>query len=527
MVDQLHLSNAEFSLLCEVTSSLHTIRDMDEMILDIFSKIKPILNIEGVSIALHEPARHEFYFIRTAGECTAIKNPDNSMLRFPDDHGVAGWVMAQGCAAVINDVSRDKRFFGGVDEKGGFSTRSMICIPLQTRKGFLGVLYALNKVEGEFTEREGKILEFLSGTIAISLENARLYGELKDHLDTLARENQILLSQMQAEAGFKEIIGSSPPMRRMFELIGKVIDSPTTVLIQGETGTGKELVAKVIHYNGPLKNKAFVAENCAALPENLLESELFGHVKGAFTGAVTNKKGLFEIADGGTIFLDEIGEMSPLMQVKLLRVLQEGQFRPIGGSQIRQVNVRVIAATNRNLEEEVRKGNFREDLYYRINVFQITPPPLRERKEDIPFLVRHFLGKYAEKNGKPIPHITPQVIDLLSRFNWPGNVRELENEIERALTMAGRCRSISVDFLSDKIKRLSDEPAGDARQDKSETLKDAIQRIESNRIREALAASGGNRSKTAKILGLSRQGLLNKIAAYNIPLTELDDTQKA
>jgi transcriptional regulator with GAF, ATPase, and Fis domain len=500
---------------------------MDEMILDIFSKIKPILNIEGASIALHDPAKHEFYFIRTAGECAAIKNPGNSNLRFPDDKGVAGWVMAQGCAAVINDVSSDNRFFGGMDEKGGFSTRSMICVPLQTRKGFLGVLYALNKLDGKFTEREEKILGFLSGTIAVSLENARLYGELKDHLDTLARENQILLSQMQAEFGFKEIIGSSPPMRRMFELIGKVIDSPTTVLIQGETGTGKELVAKVIHFNGPLKNKPFVAENCAALPENLLESELFGHVRGAFTGAVTNKKGLFELADGGTIFLDEIGEMSPLMQVKLLRVLQEGQFRPVGGSQTRQVKVRVIAATNRNLEDEVSKGNFREDLYYRINVFQITPPPLRERKEDIPFLAHHFLEKYAGKNGKPCPHIAPQAIDFLTRFNWPGNVRELENEMERALTMAGRCRTISVEFLSDKIKRLSDGPAGDNTQGKSESLKDAIQRIESHRIRETLAASGGNRSKAAKILGLSRQGLLNKIAAYKIPLIDVSDADKA
>lgn len=527
MAEPLHLLNKEFSLLCEVTSSLHTIRDMDEMILDIFSKIKPILNIEGVSIALHEPAKHEFYFIRTAGECTGTKNADNSTLRFPDDKGVAGWVMAQGRTAVINDVSRDKRFFGGMDEKGRFNTRSMICAPLQTRKGFLGVLYALNKIDDNFTEREEKILGFLSGTIAVSLENARLYGELKDHLDTLARENQILLSQVQAESGFKEIIGSSPPMRQMFELIGKVINTPTTVLIQGETGTGKELIARVIHYNGPLKNKPFVAENCAALSENLLESELFGHVRGAFTGAVANKKGLFEIADGGTIFLDEIGEMSPLMQVKLLRVLQEGQFRPVGSNQTRQVNVRVIAATNRNLEDEVRKGNFREDLYYRINVFQITPPPLRERKEDIPFLANHFLGKYAGKNGKSLPHISPQAIGLLTRFDWPGNVRELENEMERALTMAGPCRTISIEFLSDKIKRLSDGTAGDNTQGKFETLKDAIQRIESRRISEALIASGGNQSKTAKLLGLSRQGLLNKIAAYNIPLSKISDSKKA
>ena len=448
-----------------------------------------------------------------------MKHTDNAALRFPDDKGVAGWVRENNCAAVINDVSADNRFFSGMDAKGHFNTRSMICVPLKTRKGFLGVLYALNKINGQFSEREEKILEILSGTIAVSIENARLYGELKDHVHSLEREKRLLLCQAQARSGFKEIIGSSLPMRRMFELIEKVIDTPTTVLIQGETGTGKELIAKVIHYNGPLKNRPFVAENCGALPEQLLESELFGHVRGAFTGAVTNKKGLFEIADGGTIFLDEVGEMSPHMQVKLLRVLQEGQFRPVGGSHTRQVNVRVIASTNRNLAEEIRKGNFREDLYYRINVFQITCPPLRERKEDILFLANHFLEKFAGKTGRPVPELSPQALNLLMRFDWPGNVRELENEMERALTMACRGKIILKEFLSDKISgaQLEGKAGGDPAES-CRTLKDAIQLVEARLIREALAATGGNRSRTAKSLGISRQGLLNKIAAYNIPM---------
>lgn len=519
MAEQLHLSDKEFSLFCEVTASFHTIRDMDEMILDIFSKIKSILNIEGASIALHEPVNKEFYFIRTVGECTGMKNADNAALRFPDHKGVAGWVRENSCAAVINDVSRDSRFFSGMDAKGHFNTRSMICMPLKTRKGFLGVLYALNKINGEFSEREEKVLEILSGTIAVSIENARLYGELKDHVHSLEREKRLLLSQAQDRSGFKEIIGSSLPMRRMFELIEKVIDTPTTVLIQGETGTGKELIAKVIHYNGPLKNKPFVAENCGALPEQLLESELFGHVRGAFTGAVTNKKGLFEIADGGTIFLDEVGEMSPHMQVKLLRVLQGGQFRPVGSNHTRHVNVRLIASTNRDLAEEIRKLNFREDLYYRINVFQITPPPLRERKEDILLLASHFLEKFAGKTGRPVPDISPQALNLLMRFDWPGNVRELENEMERALTMAGKGKIILKEFLSDKIRGTGREGKdGDALAKSSPTLKDAIQLVEARLIREALTATGGNRSRTAKSLGISRQGLLNKIAAYNIPI---------
>jgi Nif-specific regulatory protein len=513
-----HLSANEFSLFCEVTTSLQTIRDMDEMLLTIFQKIKSIFDIEGTSIALHDPANKEFYFIRTVGEGPGMKNADNLSLRFPDNKGVAGWVLENSRPAVINDVLRDCRFYAGMDGKEAFSTKSMICVPLLTRKGFLGVLYALNKITGDFTEREAKILEILSGTIAVSLENARLYGDLRDHVHALEREKQILLSQVQAKMGFREIIGSSPPMRRMFELIEKVIDTPTTVLIQGETGTGKELIAKVIHYNGPLKSRPFVAENCAALPENLLESELFGHVRGAFTGAIANKKGLFEIADGGTLFLDEIGETSPHLQVKLLRVLQEGQFRPVGSNQTRQVHVRLIASTNRNLAEEIRKGTFREDLYYRLNVFQITPPPLRERKEDILFLAHHFLEKYAEKMGRPVPQISPQAVDLLMQFDWPGNVRELENEMERALTMAAGRKIISTEFLSDKFRRLQNGSGVDELAGHADTLKETIQRIETRIIRQTLETEGGNRSRAARALGLSRQGLLNKIAAYKIPI---------
>ena len=518
MAEQLHLTERELSLFYEVSTSLHTIQDMDEMLLTIFQKIKSLFAIQGASVALHDPANKEFYFIRTVDEGPGMKLAKNFSLRFPDNKGVAGWVMEHNLPAVINDASQDHRLYDGLDAKDDFTAKSMICVPLRTRKGFMGVLYALNKTTGEFSEREEKILSVLSGTIAVALENARLYGELRDHLQALEFEKKILLSQVQAKSGFKEIIGSSPPMRRMFELMEKVIDTPTTVLIQGETGTGKELIARVIHYNGPLKHKPFVAENCAALPENLLESELFGHVRGAFTGAITNKKGLFEIADGGTIFLDEIGEMSPHMQVKLLRVLQEGQFRPVGGSQTRQVNVRLISSTNRNLAEEIQKGNFREDLYYRINVFQIIPPPLRERKEDILYLVNHFLEKYAKKIGRPVPNISPQAIDLLTRFDWPGNVRELENEMERALTMAAGAKTISQEFLSDKIRRLAGRNVTEGNVSSENTLKDAIQRMEARMIREALEAEGGNRSQAARTLGLSRQGLLNKIAAYNIPV---------
>ena len=437
-------------------------------------------------------------------------------MRFPDNVGVAGWVMENKRAAVINDVSQNGRFYSGMDDKEHFITKSMICVPLQTRKGFLGVLYALNKKKGEFTEREKKILEILCGTIAVSLENARLYGELKQHVHSLEREKRILQSQVQSRFGFNDIIGSSKPMRAMFDLLEKIIDTSTTVLIQGETGTGKELVAKVIHYNGPLKDKPFIAENCAALPDNLLESELFGHVRGAFTGAISDKKGLFELADGGTIFLDEIGEMSSHMQVKLLRVLQEGEIRPVGSGQTHHVNVRLIASTNRDLAEEVKKGNFREDLFYRINVFQITAPPLREREDDIPHLAVHLLKKFAKRGNRPVPEITPGALDLLMRFDWPGNVRELENEMERALAMTGGENTITENMLSEKLKRLQQETVYTEIKGSSQKMGDVIRRVEIRMIQDSLAEAGGNRSRAASTLGISRQGLLNKIAKYRL-----------
>jgi len=326
----------------------------------------------------------------------------------------------------------------------------------------------------------------------------------------------MLKSDVQDLFNIQGVIGSSPAMRQVFALVEKVMDTTTSVLIQGETGTGKELIARVIHYNGPLKDKPFVVENCGALSENLLESELFGHVKGSFTGAIADKKGLFEQADGGTVFLDEIGEMSSAMQVKLLRVLQEGQFRPVGGSRQIHIDVRLIASTNRNLEEEVKKGNFREDLFYRISVFPVMLPPLRERREDISLLAAHFLKKFTKKLKRPAAKLTPRAMDLLSQFDWPGNVRELENEIERAVTLAGKEREISEEHLSEKTKTFSEK--GILIQKTDGTLKEVTEQIEQRIVSETLQKTRGNRSQAARMLGLTRQGLLNKIARYNINL---------
>lgn len=513
---EVSFTKEDLTLFYEVSTSIHAIRDLDEMLRNILRTIKTVFQVEGASLALHDADRKEFYFIRTV---EVEKNGDYERMkkmRFPDHLGVAGWVLRENRAVIIPDVSKDKRFFNGLDTQENFAAKSMICTPLRTRKGTLGILYALNKLEGEFTPREARLLEVLSETIAIAIDNARFYGELRKYASSLEDENLRLKSEVRSRFNLQGIIGSSSAMRRLFVLLDKVLDTTTTVLIQGETGTGKELIARVIHYNGPLKDKPFVAENCGALSETLLESELFGHVKGAFTGATAEKKGLFELANGGTIFLDEIGEMSGVMQVKLLRVLQEGQLRPVGGNQYRKVDVRLITSTNRNLEEEVKKGNFRKDLFYRIHVFPITVPPLRERKEDIPLLVAHFLREFAKKLKRTAPRLSHRALDLLSWFDWPGNVRELENEIERAITLAGREGEIREDHLSEKIKASSRKDL--SIQEAERTLKEVTKRIEQRMVLEALQKTRGNRSQAARALGLTRQGLLNKIARYNIKL---------
>jgi len=506
----------DLTLLHEVSTSIHSIRDLDEMLLSIMRSIQDVFHIEGASLALHDADQNEFYFIKTMEEARLGENEPRRNIRFPDHLGVAGWVLRENRAVLIPDVSKDDRFFKGIDIQRDFVTRSMICCPLRTRKGFLGLLYALNKTDGEFTTKDVKLLEILSGTIAVAIENAKVYGELFQQALTMEKENQRLQSEIENRFNLQGVIGSSPAMNKLFSLLEKVMDTTTSVLIQGETGTGKEMIARVIHYDGPRKDKPFLVENCGALSEHLLESELFGHVKGAFTGAVADKKGIFELADGGTVFLDEIGEMSPAMQVKLLRVLQNGDFRPVGGMQTRTVDVRLLAATNRTLEEEVKKGNFREDLFYRVSVFPITLPPIRDRKEDIPTLANHFLQKLARKMKRPADRFSPRALEYLTSFHWPGNVRELENEVERAITLAGREKVIKDDYLSPRILGSTAGVPAEEGDSGDSTLHEVVARVEKRMILEALRQSGGNRSQAARELGLTRQGLLNKITRYEI-----------
>ncbi|MBA4392464.1 MAG: hypothetical protein C0407_02820, partial [Desulfobacca sp.] len=324
-------------------------------------------------------------------------------------------------------------------------------------------------------------------------------------------ENVLLKKEIQGKYSFESIIGRSSALLKVFHLMEKAIESPVTVLIQGETGTGKELVARAIHYNSSRKDKPFVAQNCAALPESLLESELFGHKKGAFTGAVVDKKGLFEMAHRGTIFLDEVGDTSPSLQVRLLRVLQEGEFRRVGEVNPIKVDVRVMAATHRDLMAEIEAGRFREDLYYRIQTFPIPLPPLRDRDGDIPLLAEFFLTKYCQLFEKQCL-LSTESLFLLEKYPFPGNIRELENEIIRALTLAPARGSITPDLLSDTIRNFSNKPLDFNKG----TVQEITDRLEQVLVKEALQEAGGNRTRAAQKLGLSRRGLLNKIKRYGL-----------
>ena len=345
----------------------------------------------------------------------------------------------------------------------------------------------------------------------LTMENLRLQDELRAANARLRVENALLRRDARGRYQFEEIVGTSPALQQLLLQLERVVPSDATVLILGETGTGKELVARALHYNGPRAERPYVSENCGALAPELLTSELFGHRRGAFTGAHEDRQGLFEIANGGTLFLDEIGDCPPELQTRLLRVLDHGEIRRVGDNHAIRVDVRIVAATHHNLEEEVAAGRFRRDLYYRLSVVTLRTPPLRERREDIPVLAQHVLAELAGQQGKPVVGFTSEALALLGAHDWPGNVRELRNEIERAFTFAEPDSLITPDVLSDRFAGLPPvEPVHDG------TLRAAVERLERELIGAALQRNSGNHTHTAAELGLSRRGLLDKLQRYRL-----------
>jgi Nif-specific regulatory protein len=428
--------------------------------------------------------------------------------RYKVDEGVTGKVVASGRPIIVPQVSKEPLFLYRTRKRSPDTEESFICVPIKERRktvGALSITYPYK--QNRNYEDSVQLLTIVTSMIAQSLRLAQLVEQERAQLQD---ENALLKRELQQKYDFRNIVGTSKEMRDVYEQIAQVAPSGATVLIRGESGTGKELVAHAIHYNSPRSSKPFVKVNCAALPESLIESELFGHEKGAFTGAVARKRGRFELAEGGTLFLDEIGDLSPAMQVKLLRALQEREFERVGGTETIKVNVRLITATNVDLEQAVSDGRFRSDLYYRLNVFSIYLPPLRERKTDILLLADHFLEKYGRQNGKRIKRISTPAIDMLMTYHWPGNVRELENVVERA-TLVCEGNVIHGYHLPPTLQTA--EGSGTVTK---MSLDQAVNAFEKDLIQDALKTTRGNRARAARLLDTTERILGYKVKKYEI-----------
>ncbi|MBN2490613.1 MAG: sigma 54-interacting transcriptional regulator [Planctomycetes bacterium] len=447
---------------------------------------------------------------------------------------IARDVARQGRSLLTANAEEDERFrtAGSVAK---LKLRSVLCVPLRSGDTSIGALYLDNRFEkGLFSEDEVFLLEAFSSQAALALRNADLFAALKESRDQVAELNRQLRGRVETQEAelekvrrvlathqesltfrycYASIVGRSPAMAGLLKTLDRITPTNLPVLIVGESGTGKELIARAIHFNSPRAGRPFVSENCAAIPATLFESELFGHVPGAFTGADREREGLIELADGGTLFLDEIGDLDPGLQKKLLRVLQEGEIRRLGDQRVRKVDVRIVSATNRNLERLIRERRFREDLYYRLCAVTVQVPPLRERTEDIPALVDHFLARLAAtEGGGAARQVDAGALRTLMAHDWPGNVRELENELRRAWHLAETM--ITRDVLSRAVlegrERFPEDGEGLPR------LRELVDRIERRLIQQALQLHGGNKSRAAEALGLSRVGLRKKMARLGL-----------
>ncbi len=409
---------------------------------------------------------------------------------------VVNQVLESGEAVFSLDAQADNRF-AGAESIVMQQIKSVMCTPLKKETRFFGAIYVDSRAAARQFDKESlTFLQAFAGQAAIAISNTRLMEELQS-------ENKKLKKQLASGQLFPEIIGKSTPMIKIFDLIRDVADSTASILIEGESGTGKELVARALHVHSGRSKRSFLPIFCGSLAENLLESELFGHKKGAFTGASENKPGLFEEAHLGTLFLDEIADISMNIQTKLLRVIQEGETKRVGDNQLRHVDVRILSATNKDLWKEVEAGNFREDLYFRLNVIDIKMPPLRERKDDIPLLCEHFLKKYTEKNKKNVKRISVQAIRILQAYGWPGNVRELENAVERAVILA-RNPEIGPELFQMR-KSETQMPIGKS-----------LKEINKFAILQTIKIVDGNRTKAAEILGVSRRWLQYQLKEWGM-----------
>jgi formate hydrogenlyase transcriptional activator len=425
--------------------------DLSDVLQALMAALRPTIRFDAISVRVIEGEYARLHAIhhdgkeRRPGESVQSlvarlissidSTPPMDPLRTPLKDFYVGAVASSLKPYVCNDVRREKRFPFS-EWMSQFGINSYASVPLIKHGKLLGTVDFVSYEQHTFNDAEVQLLQGVSQIISITVSNALAFEEIKGLKDRLQAENRVLQDEIVQQSIFEEIVGSSPPLRKVLSAIDRVAAADSTVLITGETGTGKELIAHAIHRRSPRSGRALVKVNCAALPKELIASELFGHEKGAFTGALQQRIGRFEAAHGGTIFLDEIGELTPEIQVALLRVIQEREFERVGGSRTIHTDVRVIAATNRDLQREMSEGRFRSDLYYRLNVFPIHSPSLRQRSDDIPILVDYFISRFAIRMGKRIREVDRGTLEAMQRYSWPGNIRELQNIIERGVILA-------------------------------------------------------------------------------------------
>ncbi len=493
------IDKREYSInrLKDISSWVSSVHDLNQLLELILESGTRIMHAKASSLLFLDEKKRKLYF----KVATGLKKEEIKQFEINMGQGIAGLVAQTGKPILIEDVSKDKRWERSISEKMGYKTKSIVCSPMMVENRIIGVIQFINKADGSsFQHSDLDLLTVFADLAALAIGNARKF-------QLVERENRTLKEDLGAT---REIIGESQAIRSVVSEALRVADSQASTLIMGESGTGKELVARLIHQASPRKERHLVTINCAAMPESLLEDELFGHEKGAFTGAIGQKIGKFEFADESTIFLDEIAEMSQTMQAKLLRVLQDGIFYRVGGNIPISVDIRVMAATNQNIVEEIKKGNFRKDLYYRLNVVEIHMPPLRERKEDILLLARHFVDVFQREKGYVNLEISPEAMSKMTQYEWPGNIRELKNAIERAVVM-GNGRQIlprDLPILQEKAS-LDSVPVGIP-------LKDAVDEFKKRFIEANLKMTGGNQSKAAGIMEIQRTYLSRLISRYAI-----------
>jgi len=454
---------------------------------------------EASSLILVNPENNRLYFEIALGDRSSeVKKYTLNM-----GEGIAGWVAEHNTSLIVNDVDKDERFFADMDKKTSFNTSSILAVPMRVKDQCVGVIEIINRVDKRnFSQEDLQWLEIFANQAAIALQNAQSYQKVQEQVT-------LLQDELRENSGYHSFVGKSRIIQEKLSVARKVARTDSSVLILGESGVGKELFAEQIHLNSPRKDQPFIRVNCAALPENLLESELFGHVKGAFTDASVERRGRFELADGGTIFLDEIGEIPLSLQAKLLRILQHKVFEKVGSSEPIQVDVRILAATNKDIERALEEGTFRRDLYYRLNVLPFHIPPLRERTEDIPELADFFLKKVCRETKKSVKEFSPDAMDRLITYSWPGNVRELENVVERSVVICDGDR-IEPSHL------ILSNTGGEQELYQGKSLKESINIFKKHFIQSTLRECSWKQIDAARALGIQRTYLSKLIKDLDI-----------